>query len=87
MDDNHRIKLCNTALQLSEGVISAEDYLQVSDYIKHDEWGIGIEHLIYTFIENELDISKEQYEAIHVAMKSMELGEEVSLGELRKCIK
>jgi len=69
----HRIDLCNQALEAVRGVLPPETIHEVDEYInRFDEWGLGIEMTIDTLIELELKISRSQFLAIEAAMNAMD---------------
>jgi len=68
----HRIDLCNRALESVHSTIPADLYRDVFDYInEYDEWGLGMEILIDQISEYEIKISMQQYQAIEQALESM----------------
>jgi len=81
----HRINLCNEALESVRGSIPEDLFRDVNDYINQfDEWGLGIEMLIDQISELEITITPEQFDLIRVAMASMELENSDSLVYLRE---
>jgi hypothetical protein len=78
-----RIDHCNRALEAVRSVIPADLYTEVHDYIRHDEWGIGIETLIDGLSELELRITAEQFTLIEAAMASIGLADSSRVSYLR----
>lgn len=82
--NQHRIDLCNRALDAMRAIIPPALHADVSEYInKHDEWGIGMEILIAQLVEFDIPITLEQFGLIEAAMKSMDLGESAEMTYLR----
>jgi hypothetical protein len=74
--DQHRIDLCNRALEAVRHAISADSFYDVHEYInRFDEWGLGMEMLIDWLTEFDVEISGEQFGLIQATMDSMGLGE------------
>jgi len=72
----HRIDLCNQALEAGRPAIPADLFRDVHDYInRFDEWGLGMEVLIDQLAESDIKISREQFDLIEAAMDSMDLGQ------------
>lgn len=80
----HRIDLCNRALDSVRSIIPPPLCADVSDYInKQDEWGIGMEILIDQLGEFDIPITLEQLGLIEAAMKSMDLAKSEGMTYLR----
>jgi hypothetical protein len=72
----HRIDLCNRALEAVRPAIPADLFRDAHDYInRFDEWLLGMEVLIDQLAEFDIKISREQFGLIRAAMDSMGLGE------------
>ncbi len=81
----HRIDLCNAALEAVRPAIPTDLFRDVDDYInRFDEWGLGMEVLIDQLAEFEIEISREQFGLIKTAMDSMGLGESDRIVYLRE---
>lgn len=81
----HRIDLCNRALDSVQAQVPDDLYQDIHDYVnKHDEWGLGMEILIEHLSEYEIKISLEQYRTTEQAMASMGLGDSDRLQHLRE---
>jgi hypothetical protein len=81
----HRIDLCNRALDAVDAIIPPPLHADVSDYInKHDEWGVGMEMLIDQLGEFDIPITREQFGLIKAAMTSMGLAESDVMAYLQK---
>lgn len=79
----HRIDLCNRALEAIRPVIPSDLHAEVHDCInRHDEWGLGIETLIDGLSEAEIRITAEQFALIEGAMASMDLADSSRVGSL-----
>ena len=71
----HRIDLCNRALEAVQAIIPAGLHRDVRAYINdYDEWGLGMEVLIDQLAEFDIKITREQRRLIQEAMDSMGLG-------------
>ena len=80
----HRIDLCNRALEAVRLVIPADLHKDVHDYInRHDEWGLGVETLVDGLTELEIRITAEQFALIEAAMASMDLAGSPRVSYLR----
>jgi hypothetical protein len=72
----HRIDLCNKALEAVRPAIPVDLFRDVDDYInRFDEWGLGMEELIGGLTELGIEIGREQFDLIQAAMDSMGLGD------------
>ncbi len=81
----HRIDLCNRALETVRSIIPNDLYRDVFDYInEHNEWGLGMEILIDQISEYEIKISMQQYQAIEQAMASMGISDSNRMQYLRE---
>ena len=80
----HRIELCNRALEAVRSVIPAELHTDVYGYInRYGEYGLGIETLIDGLSELEIRITAQQFALIEAAMASMDLAGSSGLRYLR----
>jgi hypothetical protein len=80
----HRIDLCNRALDAVRSVIPADLHTEAHDFInRHNEWGLGIETLIDGLSELEIRITPEQFALIESAMASMDLADSPRVSYLR----
>ena len=71
----HRIDLCDKALEAIRPAIPDDLFREVDRYInRFDQWGLGMEELIDGLGEFEIEISPEQFDLIQAAMDSMGLG-------------
>ncbi len=81
----HRMNLCNEALESVRGLIPENLFRNVNEYINQfNEWGLGIEVLIDQIIDLEITITLKQFNLIQVAMASMELENSDCLVYLRE---
>lgn len=81
----HRIDLCNRALEAIRPAIPLDLFRDVHDYInRFDEWGLGMEVLIDQLAEFDIKISHEQFEIIRAAMDSIGLGQSERVAHLRQ---
>jgi hypothetical protein len=80
----HRIDLCNRALESVRSLIPADLYTEVFDCInRHDEWGVGMEALIDGLNELEIRVTSDQFEFIRKAMAAMNLADSSRVSYLR----
>ena len=63
-------------LEAVRPAIPVDLFRDVDNYInRFDEWGLGMEVLVDELTELEIEINREQFDFIQVAMDSMGLGE------------
>jgi hypothetical protein len=81
----HRIDLCNQALEAVRPAIPSDLCSEVHDYInRFGEWGLGMELLIDRLCDTRVRITPEQFALTQAAMDSMDLGESSRVAYLRE---
>lgn len=84
-----QIDLCNQALEAVKNQLSSECYQDVhADINLHDEWGVGMEFLMDWIDDEDVKISRVQFDSIFAAMIAMGMDKNPRVVHLREhCVK
>ena len=75
-------RLAERAFEVSRELLSPKIAHSIGEYIyKYNEWGVGVEMLVDTLLEFEIEVSAAQKQAIMKAMDA--IGSDRSVSELR----
>lgn len=74
--------LCIAALKTLRQAIPPSDHSTCLDYIEHGEWGLCLESLSGCLLEEQIQISPEQFDSICSAAAAMGLTVDLSLRNL-----
>jgi len=77
---------CERAAEALRNEISPDEYANVVDYIKYNEWGLSMETLIDYLGDREATITPEQYRLISDAMVEMGMEDSPRLATARSLI-